>query len=189
MTAIELIRRLFEHMEWADALVWRAVLLNPVAASDSVIRERFLHIHVVQHGFLRLWRGQPLPKLPTVSDFPDSKQMASWGREYHRTASTFLAELPESVSDTRLEIPWADQLAVRMGRPAAPVTVAQTMLQVTSHTSHHRGQINLRVRELGGEPPLTDFIAWLWLGQPAAVWDLLSAGASKVQVEPTRVGS
>jgi hypothetical protein len=37
------------------------------------------------------------------------------------------------------------------------------------------GQVNVRLRELGCEPPLVDFIAWIWLGQPSADWDSLSA--------------
>ena len=26
------------------------------------------------------------------------------------------------------------------------------------------------LRELGGEPPLTDFVAWIWLDRPPADW-------------------
>jgi uncharacterized damage-inducible protein DinB len=152
MTALRMIRQLFEHMEWADALLWRSVLGNSVAACDSTVRERFLHIHMVQHGFLHLWRQQALPALPRPSDFPDTNQIASGGHEYHQTVSTFVAGLDETLLDTPLDIPWADQLAGRLGRPPDPVTVAQTMLQVASHSSHHRGQINVRLREVGAEP-------------------------------------
>jgi hypothetical protein len=28
-------------------------------------------------------------------------------------------------------------------------------------------QVNTRIRELGGTPPLVDFIAWIWAGKPA----------------------
>jgi hypothetical protein len=28
--------------------------------------------------------------------------------------------------------------------------------------------VNARLRELGAEPPLTDFIAWIWFGKPQA---------------------
>jgi uncharacterized damage-inducible protein DinB len=44
------------------------------------------------------------------------------------------------------------------------------MFQVTSHSTHHRGQVNARLRALGGEPPLVDYIAWVWFGKPAADW-------------------
>ena len=39
------------------------------------------------------------------------------------------------------------------------------------HSTYHRGQVNVRLRELGGEPQLVDFIAWVWEGKPRAVWD------------------
>ena len=35
---------------------------------------------------------------------------------------------------------------------------------------YHRGQNATRLRELGGEPPLTDFVAWLWKGRPDGKW-------------------
>lgn len=36
------------------------------------------------------------------------------------------------------------------------------------HTTYHRGQLNTKIRELGGEPPLTDFIYWVGLDKPKA---------------------
>ncbi|NTW75253.1 MAG: hypothetical protein HGB29_10375 [Chlorobiaceae bacterium] len=30
--------------------------------------------------------------------------------------------------------------------------------------------MNARLRELGIEPPMTDFIAWVWAQKPAAAW-------------------
>ena len=41
-------------------------------------------------------------------------------------------------------------------------TSAETAPHVAMHTTHHRGQVNARLRELGAEPPLVDYIAWLW---------------------------
>jgi len=48
--------------------------------------------------------------------------------------------------------------------------LAKTAFQVTGHSTCHRGQVNTRLRELGAYPPLVDYIAWLWLGRPAADW-------------------
>jgi uncharacterized damage-inducible protein DinB len=45
------------------------------------------------------------------------------------------------------------------------------------HTVYHRGQVNARVRALGGEPPLVDYIAWLWLGRPAPEWPVIAVEA------------
>ena len=37
-------------------------------------------------------------------------------------------------------------------------------------SGYHRGQVARRLRELGVEPPLTDFIAWAPMDRPAAEW-------------------
>ena len=44
------------------------------------------------------------------------------------------------------------------------------MIQVTIHSTHHRGQFNARLRQVGGEPPLVDYIAWVCFGRPPAEW-------------------
>ena len=56
------------------------------------------------------------------------------------------------------------------GREISATSQGETMLQVVSHGTHHRGQISTRLRELGVEPPLVDFIAWCWFGKPEADW-------------------
>jgi hypothetical protein len=43
---------LYAHQEWADAEHWRALEAHPAALEDKAIRQRLLHIHLVQHAFL-----------------------------------------------------------------------------------------------------------------------------------------
>jgi uncharacterized damage-inducible protein DinB len=38
------------------------------------------------------------------------------------------------------------------------------------HSHYHRGQNATRLRELGGEPPMTDLIVWYWKGRPRPDW-------------------
>jgi uncharacterized damage-inducible protein DinB len=38
------------------------------------------------------------------------------------------------------------------------------------HSHYHRGQNATRLRELGGTPPTTDYIVWLWKGRPQPAW-------------------
>jgi hypothetical protein len=60
MTMLDAIRPLFDHMEWADATVWRAVAACAGAADDKVLHDRLHHIHATQHAFLQAWRGEEL---------------------------------------------------------------------------------------------------------------------------------
>jgi len=40
-------------------------------------------------------------------------------------------------------------------------TVEEILTQVLLHGAYHRGQIALLVRQLDGQPAVTDFIAWV----------------------------
>jgi uncharacterized damage-inducible protein DinB len=124
-------------------------------------------------AFLHAWLGRPLD-FPKQTDFADSKAIASWGRKTHQQLASYINRAEEPALSRTLNLPWADHVEKQFGRPAAPVTLEQTMLQVISHTTHHRGQVNARLRELGSEPPFLDFIVWLYFGKPLAEWPNLS---------------
>lgn len=73
-----------------------------------------------------------------------------------------------------LQTPWAEELVKWFGE-ARSATVQETIVQVAMHTSHHRGQLCTMIRGHGGEPPLVDFVGWVWMGKPEADWNPLEA--------------
>jgi uncharacterized damage-inducible protein DinB len=157
----------YRHMEWADASMWRAVLESERAAADEVLRERLHHIHMVQRMFFDIWRGE-------AANFQagqglQGQELVAWAREVYGPARALLSDPAEDL-DFPVALPWAQQIAERLGYEPAVVTLHDTAAQVVTHTAHHRGQIATRLRELGGNPPLIDFIAWAWRGRPAADW-------------------
>lgn len=158
----------FRHMEWADAVVWCAVAALP---PDDTLREKLHHVHMVQHAYAAMWVGKTPSPVP-LSSFPDNASLLRWAREGHAAIASFLEGLDESSPqlDEPLVMPWADRIAARFGASAAAVTVSETLIQIPSHSTYHRGQVNMRLRELGHEPPLTDFIAWAWFGKPSPEW-------------------
>jgi uncharacterized damage-inducible protein DinB len=162
---LSLFRELYDHMRWADAVVWRAALGHEPAAGDIVLRDRFAHIHMVQRAFLFIWQGE-------AQHYPESfaslSEVARWGREVHEAAQSYLATIGEADLGRPMSLPWAGRLT-RPHEPA-PTTMHETLMQVPMHSTYHRGQVNMRLRELGAEPPLVDYIAWLWFGKPAAEW-------------------
>ena len=159
---------LYRHMEWADATVWSAVLACEPAQSDARLRGLLYHSHLVQHAFLRTWRGQPRD-LP----FPSFEELAGlmrWAQTYHdEVVGQFDTFTPAALGQP-MPLAWADLVEPMIGRPPAVTTLAETVLQVPLHTHYHRGQVNVRLRELGSTPPLVDYIAWLWFGRPRAAW-------------------
>jgi hypothetical protein len=44
MNLLTTIRGLFQHMEWADALVWQTVAASDAALEDEDLRARLLHL-------------------------------------------------------------------------------------------------------------------------------------------------
>jgi uncharacterized damage-inducible protein DinB len=155
-------------MEWADALVWTSVLAAEAGRTDAKLRDVLYHLHLVQRAFLRTWRGEP--RETPYPTFDDAESLMRWGRTYYSEAFNHLATLDDEQVAKAMPVPWAAMVEQRLGRAPETTTVAETALQVALHSTYHRGQINARLREVGGEPPLTDYIAWVWLGRPAASW-------------------
>ena len=81
----------------------------------------------------------------------------------------FAESVDESRFDKAVEFPWANLIEEQFGT-VIPATFAESAWQVFSHTTYHRGQIAIRIREIGGEPPLVDFLVWVWGGRPAPSW-------------------
>jgi uncharacterized damage-inducible protein DinB len=152
-------------MAWADASVWRAVLGHPPAEGDARLRNLLLHLHFVQRAFLHVWTSRPVV-LPGEAESGDIASVHAWAQPYSAELDAFFDRLDPAALTTPVEMPWIAEYEQQMGRRFAKPTLAETMFQVTSHSTYHRGQVNARLREIGGEPPLVDFIAWVWFGKP-----------------------
>jgi uncharacterized damage-inducible protein DinB len=162
---------LIHHMEWADALIWKAALGVASLEQERQLRERLHHFHSTQRAYLQMWRGEALSILE-LSSFSDLRSLGRWARGYYRELRTYAGTLQEPTLRQTVEIPWAAQVVKRFGS-AGPATMGETILQIVLHTTHHRGQVATMLRLAGGEPPMTDFIAWLWMGRPEPRWDCI----------------
>ncbi|MEN8145247.1 MAG: DinB family protein [Gemmatimonadota bacterium] len=162
------LQALMRHMEWADARTWSAVFDLPKARADTGMRERLHHVHLVQKLYLQIWQGEA-PEFRELSTFANLSDLYGWSREFYVSVSSFLTGPMPQALDDELAFPWAAQLVEQYGE-VGPANLRESILQVALHTTHHRGQISTRLRELGGEPPMTDFIVWVWMGKPEPSW-------------------
>ena len=163
---------LYRHMEWADATVWAVVLASEKARADQQLRDYLYHLHLVQRAFLRTWRGEPHETpYPT---FNDAQSLMQWGRTYYGEAMAYLRTLNDEKASGPMPLPWASMVEQRLGRAPDATTTGETVLQVVLHSLYHRGQVNARLRSVGVEPPLVDYIAWIWLGRPTGEWPPVS---------------
>ena len=160
---------LFDHLHWADALMWRTILSTPALHGDRRIYELLFHIHQVQHAMLSVWRGEKA-HFDEFDAYPDLPAVAKWAREFHAQLPDFLAGVTEEQLNDVREVSWRKWVIRAIGGEPATTTLGELMMQTSQHSTYHRAQVNLRIREAGVDPPLTDFIAWCWRGKPAPEW-------------------
>jgi uncharacterized damage-inducible protein DinB len=157
------LNELYAHQAWADAEHWRAFEARPAALADRAIRERLLHIHLVQHGFL--WVVGPRTSafaFKKLEDFASTADFKGYAQHYHAEMDQLLQSITSARLEEMIEVPWF--------QPPLKISVRHALTQAAMHSHYHRGQNATRLRELGGVPPGTDFIVWLRDRQPAANW-------------------
>lgn len=165
MVNIDTIKDIFAHMHWADESVWRSTLSCQDCIEDSRLRESLYHIHIVQRVFLLAWRGEPFGD--PIPQFGDLNSLRAWSEPYYDEVRFYLSTLNDKDLEQAMPLPWSKAVEERLGYAPGPTTMGETALQVAMHSMHHRGQVSARIRELGGEPPLVDYIAWVWQGRPS----------------------
>ncbi len=155
---------LYGHQAWADAEHWRAFEAHPGALTDKDICERLVHIHQVQHAFL--WMVGPRPSAFTfkkLEDYPNMGELKESVKQYHVQIADVLCGFNDAGLEEIVDAPW-------FSRPTH-ISRRHALMQAAMHSHYHRAQNATRLRELGGKPPITDFIIWLRNGQPAAQWE------------------
>ena len=159
---LEMLRALFRHEAWADAEQWRALAAHPSALANPDIFDRLNHINMVQRGYLMVVRTQPVDLAELRKPMQDLGALQQSFRRYHQEVADFLKGLSPEALHAKPKIDWA---------PTFQPTTQEALLQMVMHSQHHRGQNALRLRELGGTPPMTDFLIWVGKGYPEPAWD------------------
>ena len=169
MDVFPLLVDLFGHMAWADSRIWAAFDIIPEAAQNAVILNGLAHIHLIQKVFLTVWQGETvIPKATEQLEGPALKEFAC---RTHGELATYLAGVGPEGLGVQVTLPWGDRLAEALGAPrASALGLADTVVHVAFHITHHRGQVAARMRSLGVEPPLVDYVAWALAGKPLATW-------------------
>ena len=155
---------LFAHQQWADAEHWRAFEGHPAAFADKALYDRLYHIHLVQHAFLWVTgpRTAQFEYKKKVEEFGDAGALKKYEREGLDGLDERLKSVIPDALEEMIEIPWF--------QPSLRISRRHALMQSAMHSHYHRAQNAMRLRELGGVPPATDFIVWLRDGEPAARW-------------------
>lgn len=151
MEQLDSLRQFFEYDYWANQETLRSV------ASLEATRDRALKIagHIV--GAQRVWLGRlesPGADPPAPWPLMNLEEARAAVDEMHQRWNGFLGNLaPERL----------DEDLVHRNTKGAEfrVPVRDVLMQLVMHGAYHRGQIAAAVRDAGGTPSTTDYIAWV----------------------------
>ncbi|MGD0725960.1 MAG: DinB family protein [Spirochaetia bacterium] len=147
----ETLSRLYDHMEWADAVVIET--LGRAAVPPEKALEIFAHVLAAGKLWLDRINGMAeakvavWPKLTVRDCIPLSKANADAFRKVLDPASE--ADLERIVSYTTGK---GEKVTSALG---------DILLHVALHGSYHRGQVAFAVRSGGAEPMNTDYILYV----------------------------
>ena len=166
---------LFEYDRWANNRVLRAAATLTVeqftrnlGGSFPSVRDALLHIIAGEWIWLQYWKETTpdpafLPELRKRRDalfhpdvFADVTAVRSRWAEVEEEMAGFVNGLTDE--DLKKMLPARNTL----------ISLAHLMQHVANHSTYHRGQVALMMRQLGAEPLATDFHVFLAEGRARA---------------------
>ena len=168
------IQLLFEYDRWANNCVFQAISLlsaeqftRDLGGSFRSVRDTLVHIVAGEWGWLTIWKEPALsPGYITnlwdrigvtfdPSAFPDMDAVQRKWIEVEREQIEFVDDITDELLTRMLPI-----RATHLG-------LAHLMQHMANHSTYHRGQISLMMRQLNTEPVATDFARFLLVGRSA----------------------
>jgi len=159
---LETLCDLYAHQEWADAEHWSAIESCPPALSDDELRHRLQHLHLVQRGFLKIFKAESVNLREELQKELPLSELKAVAREYHKEVIPFLRTVAPERLEEKLIVPWFPG--------GFSPTFREAAMQSVMHSLYHRGQNAARIKQLGSKPPLTDYIVWVYKNRPAPAW-------------------
>lgn len=148
----EHLKRLFDHMTWADRRVLDLLNASPGARQASVIR-LFSHLLAAERVWMLRLREEDASRQPIWPEWTLEELNAAAAENVSSYAS-FLEALRDE--DLAGEVAYANSQGI-----AFRTRIVDILTHVALHGSYHRGQIAAAVRASGEEPVNTDFITFV----------------------------
>ena len=166
------IQLLYEYDRWANNRVFDAVsTLSPeeftrdLGGSFRSVRDALVHIVGGEWGWLTYWK-EPSPSSAFLTDL--------WAREdalFNPNAFPDFAALELKWAEVETEqVEFVNRVTDESLRSMFPVretqiSLAHLMQHLANHSTYHRGQVSLMMRQLAAEPLATDFAIFLMEGR------------------------
>lgn len=150
------LRRLFDHVAWADLELLAALETEPAPPAQA-LRE-YVHILGADEVWLARLTKRPsaLPVWPTM----ELAEVRTFVRELHAGYAAYLSGLDEAALPSLVTY-------TNSAGQTFHNSIHDILLHVVLHAQYHRGKINLLLRQADLRPAPTDYIAFI-RGTPAA---------------------
>ncbi len=166
------IQLLFEYDRWANNNVLQAVsalsveqFTRDLGGSFRSVRDTLVHIVAGEWGWLTIWK-EPALGSAFVTDLWDRIDVT-----FAPNAFTDIAAVRSKWAEVeREQIEFVNGVTDESLRGMLPIRTTQLSLghlmqHMANHSTYHRGQISLMMRQLGGVPVATDFARFLLVGR------------------------
>jgi uncharacterized damage-inducible protein DinB len=166
---------LFEYDRWANDSVLQAAstlsveqFTRDLGGSFGSVRDTLVHIVAGEWGWLTIWKEPELTsafvtelwaRIGTIFDPKSYRDIAAVRAKWAEVEKEQL-EFVNRVTDETL----VKMLPVR----GTHLSLAHLMQHMANHSTYHRGQVSLMMRQLGAVPVATDFARFLLVGRGEA---------------------
>jgi uncharacterized damage-inducible protein DinB len=150
------LKRLFEHMVWAD----RAAAAALAAAPDAPAQALATYAHLLGAELVWIDRLEGVPQSVAVWPGADLAACCDLAERSQRRYAAYVALLTEP--DLDRPVPYTNSAGQSFESRAGDI-----LLHVALHGAYHRGQVAQLLRAAGAAPAPTDYIAFV-RGVPAA---------------------
>jgi uncharacterized damage-inducible protein DinB len=169
------IQLLYEYGRWANSRVLQAVtalsneqFTRDLGGSFRSVRDALVHIVGGEWGWLTYWK-EPSPSSTFVTDlwtrhealfhpntFPNLAAVQSKWAEIEKEQAEFVNDVTNESLHRMLPL------------RGTQISLAHLMQHLANHSTYHRGQVALMMRQLGAKPLATDFHVFLMEGRREA---------------------
>lgn len=153
---VEQLRWLVAYNRWANTRLLEATAVVSIEERERDLRTSFsslqgtlIHILWGERRWLQLWQEGTFMPDPTPSDYPDFASLQSAWTHHKDAYAAYLLGLTQADLDAPRAV------------KANTYTLGDLVQHILNHSTYHRGQVALLLRQLGHEPPSTDYRRFL----------------------------
>lgn len=152
------IQQLFDYNVWANLRtvagcesLSKEQLLQQVGGSFGSLRNTLAHIMDVEWLYHERWNGRAPSSFPRAENYPDLSHIKIRWKSIDADLNRYVSAL--SANDITRVIEFRNTKGTLLRHP-----LWETMQHMVNHSTYHRGQITVLLRQLGATPQASDMI-------------------------------